>query len=90
MDGVLDLSSRGIRSSLWATNQASVAGIEPSEDLRAALLFDPQTSGGLLAAVPDEAAQSVLQDLASAGVPAGQIGRLNEGPPAIRFAPDQD
>ena len=38
------------------------------------LLFDPQTSGGLLAAVPGEDADAALADLKAAGVDAAIIG----------------
>jgi selenide,water dikinase len=38
------------------------------------LLYDPQTSGGLLAAVPPERVANVLKALNAAGVPAVHIG----------------
>ena len=38
------------------------------------ILFDPQTSGGLLAAVPKEDADAVLLDLRTAGLPAARVG----------------
>ena len=38
------------------------------------LLFDPQTSGGLLAAVPGEDADAALADLKTAGLDAAIIG----------------
>jgi selenide, water dikinase len=40
------------------------------------LLFDPQTSGGLLVAVAGEAAPAVRQAFAAAAVPVAQIGRV--------------
>lgn len=42
------------------------------------LLFDPQTSGGLLAAIAPEAAEAALKALAQRGVSARQIGRVLE------------
>jgi selenide,water dikinase len=42
------------------------------------LLFDPQTSGGLLAAIAPESARSAMDLLATHGVAARQIGRVTE------------
>ena len=53
-----------------------------ADDLRA-LLYDPQTSGGLLISVAAEDAPTLLADLLNAGVPAAAIGRVS-GP----FTPD--
>ncbi len=50
--------------------------LSPHERL---VLFDAQTSGGLLLAVPDEAASAVIDALHKAGVqPAAEIGRIEE------------
>ena len=54
LPGTDALFARGFRSSLHAANAAfaiALHGLDP-DDPRAALLIDPQTSGGLLAAVP--------------------------------------
>jgi selenide, water dikinase len=42
------------------------------------LMFDPQTSGGLLAAIAPNAAQAALDSLAKHGVTARKIGRVTE------------
>lgn len=42
------------------------------------VLFDPQTSGGLLAAVAPECAQQLLQELCEAGMPAAIVGEITE------------
>jgi selenide,water dikinase len=49
-----------------------------------ALIFDPQTAGGFLAAVPEEAAADVVARLCAAGFDAAQIGQVTK-PPLIRF-----
>ena len=41
-----------------------------------ALLFDPQTSGGLLIAIEEEAAESALAMLCERGIQAAHIGRV--------------
>lgn len=51
--GALDLTRKGVRSSLFDANRSALIGhIDPSDDPRALLLFDPQTAGGMLAALP--------------------------------------
>jgi selenide,water dikinase len=45
------------------------------EDIRA-LLFDPQTSGGLLSAIAPEAAEIALKSLQCHGINAVRIGRV--------------
>lgn len=42
------------------------------------VLFDPQTSGGLLAAVAPECAQQLLKELRDAGMPAAIVGEIVE------------
>ena len=49
------------------------------------LLFDPQTSGGLLIAVADHAAEAALADLLAEGHQAARIGRVVEGTPAVEI-----
>jgi selenide,water dikinase len=44
------------------------------------LLFDPQTSGGLLIAVPPENAPALVADLLAGGHAAAEIGEVVEGP----------
>jgi len=49
------------------------AGVSPAVS---AVLYDPQTSGGLLVAVSSESADAVAAALAAAGVDAARIGRV--------------
>jgi selenide,water dikinase len=82
MQGAQDLSDQGIRSTIFTDNR-SIAMELPS-DGKAALLFDPQTAGGLLAAVAADGAEFVLRDLRDAGYPAAIIGQLTKTP-GLRF-----
>jgi selenide,water dikinase len=44
-----------------------------------ALAHDPQTSGGILAAVPADRADAVVDVMQIAGIPCHLIGRVEEG-----------
>lgn len=76
MPGALDLSNSGIQSTLFSENR-SIAPQLPS-DGKVALLFDPQTAGGLLAAIDQDDVCNVLKQLHDAGYSAAKIGRLTE------------
>lgn len=47
------------------------------------LLFDPQTSGGLLLAVPADRAAPLLQALRDSGHTAAEVGEVTAGPPRL-------
>ena len=86
LPGTTALIERGVRSSLHAANAAfgtALDGLDPG-DQRAALLFDPQTSGGLLAAVPYERAEECAEALATAGCAAAAIGAVRRATPGRR------
>ncbi|MBT8425800.1 MAG: selenide, water dikinase SelD, partial [Silicimonas sp.] len=68
-DGAEELAAKGVRSTIWAANRAAVEATLP-ETLRAALLFDPQTAGGFLAAVPSDKANHALTACREAGAEA--------------------
>ncbi|MBO6883830.1 MAG: selenide, water dikinase SelD, partial [Marivita sp.] len=79
LPGALDLSERGEHSSLYDNNRAGFSNIPDSPLTR--LLFDPQTGGGLLAAVPADQAQTLIDKLHQNGHPGSTvIGHLHTGP----------
>jgi selenide,water dikinase len=49
------------------------------EAARATLLFDPQTSGGLLLALPEEQASALTERFAAEGEPIWRIGSVVAG-----------
>ena len=73
--GALHLAERGIRSTLYPDNLAAAALVAP-QGPRTDLLFDPQTAGGFLAAIPIEQVDTVLQDIRDMGHDAAQIGEM--------------
>lgn len=76
MDGALEMAGTGTRSTLFAENRALVPDLP--EGGAADLLFDPQTAGGLLAAVPAPDTDRVITALRDAGYPAARIGSLTD------------
>jgi len=81
LPGAEALAARGVRSTIWAANRraAPVAGL--GETAREALLHDPQTAGGLLAAVEAGHANELVARLRAAGHDAALIGGIEEGMP---------
>ena len=94
LDGALECMQAGIFSSLHTSNaQRSVAIASPAfgagaspvsathQPMRQALLWDPQTAGGLLASVPWDQAQACVQALQAHGyVHSAVIGRVCVAP----------
>lgn len=78
LPGAEPLLASGLRSTAHPENRriARAVRVEPdaSAHPRYELLFDPQTAGGLLAAVPPPREEAFRAALAQAGVPASRIG----------------
>lgn len=70
------------RNREWVGEHVALAGAIP-EDV-AALLFDPQTSGGLLLACPARKAPMFEAAFAASAEPVARIGRVRRGAAAIR------
>ncbi|NNE87718.1 MAG: selenide, water dikinase SelD, partial [Silicimonas sp.] len=73
--GAEALAAAGVRSTIWPANRAAVQAQVPDTP-RGALLFDPQTAGGLLAAVPHAKAEQIVKDIEQLGHQAAVIGRF--------------
>ena len=83
LDGALECVRAGIVSSLQPANVRLRRGLRNGQDFvndpRYALLFDPQTAGGLLASVPAERAEACVAALQAAGYAhTAVIGRITE------------
>jgi selenide,water dikinase len=86
LDGVLDVTAAGIVSTLHRDNAKVACRIGGPQPLPA-WLFDPQTSGGLLAGVPADQVTEVLRELHSAGYVAasvvGDVMAADDGAPLL-------
>jgi selenide,water dikinase len=79
-----ELHSKGVTTMSTCKNEDYVTPeLEVETDLDKAqqeLLFDPQTSGGLLIAAPAEQAEGLLAALLDSGHTAAEVGEVVEGP----------
>jgi selenide,water dikinase len=91
LDGALELAAIGLETDGASHNRRSVAdiysrgtGVDPAREV---LAFDPQTSGGLLAAVAPAAVDLVVADLRASGVDAWVVGHVEKGTdgPSVRL-----
>ena len=93
LDGALELAALGVETGGAAHNRRFVAprltvrgGVSPEI---VTLAHDPQTSGGLLVAIPPDRLSAVLADLRSAKVDAWVVGRVEAatgGSSSVRLA----
>ena len=78
----LELARMGfIPAGAYRNREYAQAGVQVKGQVEQALedlFYDPQTSGGLLAAVPEKCAEECLQQLLAAGVEAARIGYVTE------------
>ncbi|MGR3714621.1 MAG: selenide, water dikinase SelD [Shimia sp.] len=80
--GAEALAAAGHRSTIYQSN-ADAAPVFGDESAKATLLHDPQTAGGLLAAVAAEEATALVARLRALGHEAAVIGQVTDGPPSI-------
>lgn len=86
-DGFYRLVGKGISTGCTDANEANVSSVFTDlaglDRVRREVLFDPQTSGGLLLATPPEQAGALLEALLAGGHKAAEIGEVLEGPARI-------
>ena len=84
LPGALELAGQGVESTLAPDNSRALPGMDGG--VRAALLIDPQTSGGLLGGVPPAQAEACLVALLATGLQAAVIGVVEpSAAPTIRL-----
>jgi len=90
LPGALEVARAGVETDGAGHNRRAVADLlEAGADLDptlVALAFDPQTSGGLLAAVPEASLPAVLADLRAVGLEPAVVGQIEAAStPALRL-----
>ena len=76
LDGVSEHLHNGVRSSMHPVNKQAISALEctaPVDDDRLQILFDPQTSGGLLIGVAADRAQALRDELRDGGYGQAEI-----------------
>ena len=85
LEGALELSAAGHATGGGGRNRAALDGAVAIDGAvstaLAGVLVDPQTSGGLLLAVPPERLGSLVDGLCAAGAGAHEVGVLHAGDP---------
>jgi selenide, water dikinase len=89
-DGFYRLVKAGVTTGCTVANEDNVRTVVEDrvglDRLHRELLFDPQTSGGLLLAVPPGAAPALLDALLASGHRAAEVGEVLAGPARIEIA----
>ncbi len=83
LPGARELAAQGVESTLAPANRAM---LDLPDAATAALLADPQTSGGLLAGMAPEAAAACVAALRAVGCEAVAIGHVMAGRPGFSLA----
>lgn len=85
LEGALELSKQGVRSSIYSQNYQAIKALSVTEDVvsdpRFELLFDPQTSGGLLASLSAQA----LAELKQSDIAHWVIGDVQVAPDGLSW-----
>ena len=80
-EGAIPLAKDGVHSSIYPQTSALAGRMSIDQALRLdprfALLFDPQTAGGMLAAVPADQVDGLVSQMAALGQSAWIIGSLS-------------
>lgn len=88
MNGAVDAAAAGcLPAGLHANREFAGCFVEDrrarADDVAGSLIYDPQTSGGLLIAVAAAQAEELTEELRCADYPAARIGEVVEGAPKI-------
>jgi selenide,water dikinase len=83
LPGAVELAAHGVESTLAPENRRLLPGLPIVP--RTALLFDPQTSGGLLAGIAWDRAEACVVALRSQAIAASVVGVVEPGQATVRL-----
>jgi len=83
LDGAIELVKKGVKSTLFSENKGKNKNIHMVEDPALDLLFDPQTSGGMLISIPSKKVKDLQIHLTKSGLLSSVIGEIRQGIPSI-------
>lgn len=87
LEGVLDLAKKGFLTGAVKSNLGYAVPVEwadVNETLKQ-VMIDPQTSGGLLAGIPEDEVTSFVNSMNQNGLSAWVVGKVTSGNPQIRM-----
>jgi len=91
LDGALEHARAGHKPGGLHSNrkflESRVSSSNKCDPDKLDLLFDPQTSGGLLLAMPAEQAKTYIEEMAAVGEDAAIIGEIRNGDGSIQILP---
>jgi selenide,water dikinase len=86
LNGALAMSETGVQSSLYPDNLSdALTMMNAPQTARGRLMLDPQTAGGLLAALSQADAKVAIATMKERGIDAIQIGKIVDGPVALNL-----
>ncbi len=83
LNGSIELVKNGVKSTLFPENKSKNKNVHIVEDPALDLLFDPQTSGGMLISAPNKNVGIIQSHLTKSGLLSSVIGELVQGKPSI-------
>lgn len=82
-EGAEALAAQGVRSTIYRANLAAAPVVGMGDGARMALLHDPQTAGGMLAALDPADLEAAEVGVSEAGEVLHVIGRFSQGAPGV-------
>ena len=83
LNGSTELVKNGVESTLFPENKSKNKNVHLINDQALNLLFDPQTSGGMLISIPSKKIEDLQMHLTKSGLLSSVIGEIKQGKPSV-------